>query len=96
MSFCVWCDKEFDKKSQKQIYCSTECRHQASKEKILERYHIEKRKKRKSRTRLCAGGCNTPLSVYNDSGLCSKCIVNKKRLNNFVKELKDYFDYEIQ
>ena len=38
MSFCVWCDKEFNKKSQKQIYCSIECRHQASKEKILERY----------------------------------------------------------
>jgi len=96
MYFCAWCDKQFDKKSQKQIYCDSECRHQASKQKILERYHIEKRKKRKSRVRLCAGNCGTQLSVYNDSGMCSKCNVDKKKINTFIKELKGYFDYEIQ
>ena len=96
MSFCTWCDKEFEKKSTKQIYCSIECRHEASKEKILERYHIEKRKKRKGKIRMCAGGCGTALSMYNDSGICDNCIVNKKKINSFIKELKGYFDYEIQ
>jgi len=94
MSFCTWCDKEFEKNSSKQIYCSVECRQEASKEKILERYHVEKRKKRKGKVRLCAGGCGTSLSMYNDSGMCDVCTVNKKRINGFVKELKEYFDYE--
>ena len=96
MTFCAWCDKEFEKKSTKQIYCSTECRQEASKQKILERYHIEKRKKRKGKIRLCAGGCGVLLSIYNDSGICSNCSINKKKINSFIKELKDCFEYEIQ
>lgn len=96
MNYCVWCDKEFVKNSTKQIYCSNECRQEASKEKILERYHVEKRKKRKGKKRLCAGGCGIQLSIYNDSGMCDNCEVNNKRMNNFMKELRDYFDYEIQ
>jgi len=96
MHYCVWCDKEFVKNSTKQIYCSTECRQEASKEKILERYHVEKRKKRQGKRRLCAGGCGTHLSIYNDSGICDNCEVNNKRMNNFMKELRGYFDYEIQ
>ena len=96
MSFCAWCDKEFEKKSSKQIYCSIECRQEASKEKILERYHIEKRKKRKGKLRLCAGGCGVSLSIYNDTGMCDFCLINKKRITVFLKELKEYFDYETQ
>lgn len=96
MHYCSWCDKEFTKNSTKQIYCSTECRQEASKEKILERYHIEKRKKRQGKKRLCSGGCGTQLSIYNDSGICDTCQVNNKRMNNFIKELRGYFDYEIQ
>ena len=95
MSYCVWCDKEFLKKSNKQIYCSTECRQEASKEKILERYHIEKRKKRKGKVRLCAGGCQTQLSIYNDYGICDNCQVNNRKMNNFIRELRGYFEYEI-
>lgn len=96
MHYCVWCDKEFVKNSTKQIYCSSECRQEASKEKILERYHIEKRKKRKGKKRLCAGGCGIQLSMYNDIGMCDNCEVNNKKMNNFIKELRGYFDYEIQ
>ena len=96
MDHCVWCDKEFNKKTSKQIYCSVDCRQEASKEKIIERYHIEKRKKRKGKVRVCAGGCGKSLSIYNDSSMCDTCQVNKKRVNNFIKELRGYFDYEIQ
>jgi hypothetical protein len=91
---CIWCGEEFHPNSAKQIYCSTPCRQQASKEKILERYHIEKRKKRKGKEKKCAGGCGTTLSIYNDSSMCDNCLVHKKKMNSFMKELKNYFDYE--
>lgn len=94
MSFCKWCDNEFEQNSSKQIYCSPVCRQEASKEKIFERYEIQKRKKRVGKNKMCAGGCGTYLSIYNDSLMCDNCQVNKKRFNNFIKELKGYFDYQ--
>lgn len=94
MMYCVWCDKDFEPASPKQIYCSAECRQEASKEKIIERYHIEKRKKRLAKKRICAGGCGTCLSIYNDSGMCDNCLTNKRKMKNFIREIKDYFDYE--
>ena len=94
MLLCVWCGDEFNPNSSKQIYCGHKCRSEASKEKIVERYHIEKRKKRIGKEKKCAGGCNTILSIYNDSGICDNCLVHKRKMNNFIKELKEYFDYE--
>lgn len=93
-SFCILCDAPFKPNSNKQIYCSAECRQEASKEKIIERYNIEKRKKRIGKEKRCAGGCGTLLSIYNDSGMCDNCIVNIKKMNKFIKEVKGYFDYE--
>lgn len=92
--FCILCDKPFIPNSNKQIYCSAGCRQEASKEKILERYNIEKRKKRMGKEKKCAGGCGTILSIYNDSGMCDNCLVHSKKMNKFIKELKEYFDYE--
>lgn len=92
--YCIRCDKEFEPNSNKQIYCSIECRQDASKEKIMERYHIEKRKKRQGKERRCAGNCGTVLSVYNDAGMCDNCLINHKKMNSFMRELKSYFDYE--
>lgn len=94
MIFCIRCDKKFFANSNKQVYCSAECRQASSKEKILERYHIEKRKKRIGNKKKCAGGCGTILSVYNDFSMCENCLVNQKKVLRFMKELKDYFDYE--
>lgn len=92
--FCIVCDSLFIPNSNKQIYCSAECRQEASREKILERYNVEKRKKRKGKDRRCAGGCNTILSIYNDAGMCDYCLTNNKKMQNFLKEVKGYFDYE--
>jgi hypothetical protein len=94
MLHCLSCDKGFKPNTTKQIYCSSECRQEASKEKILERYHIEKRKKRQGKEKRCAGGCETLLSIYNDSGMCDNCLTHKRKMKTFMKELKDYFDYE--
>lgn len=93
MSYCLWCDCPFTPSSSKQIYCGVECRQLASKEKIVERNKTEKIKKRVGKERDCAGGCGTKLSIYNDEGICDSCIEHKRKMNNFIKELKGYFDY---
>jgi hypothetical protein len=94
MAYCAVCDQEFNPNSTKQIYCSTECRQQASKQKITERYEKEKVRKRIGKTRRCAGGCGTVLSIYNDTGMCDNCLEHKKRVGSFMRELKNYFEYE--
>jgi hypothetical protein len=94
MWYCAWCDKEFQQSSAKQIYCSISCRQEASKKKILERYETEKIKKRVGKKRRCAGGCNTLLSIYNESGMCDNCVVHKKKMQLFMREIKEYFEYE--
>lgn len=93
-AFCNFCGEIFYRNSSKQIYCGPDCRQEASREKILERYNIEKIKKRVGKNKTCAGGCGTILSIYNDSKMCENCIVNNKKMNKFLKEIKDYFDYE--
>ena len=93
-AFCAFCGNIFYSDSSKQIYCGTECRQKASKEKIITRYNLEKVRKRIGKDRRCAGGCGTILSVYNDSKMCENCIVNNKKMNRFLKEIRYYFDYE--
>jgi hypothetical protein len=94
MEYCSYCDKEFIANSAKQIYCGAACRQLASKQKIIERYENEKIKKRIGKLRRCAGGCETLLSIYNDIGMCDNCIVHKKKMKSFMREIKEYFDYE--
>lgn len=91
---CQWCDNSFDTKSKNQIYCSIECRTIATKEKVLQRYKITKSKERVGKDRLCAGGCNTKLSIYNDNQFCDPCLINNKKLDRFLKDMKDYFKYD--
>jgi uncharacterized protein YmfQ (DUF2313 family) len=87
---CSWCNKGFSPTVSYQIYCSTDCRDSATKEKIAERQQFLKRKKRNQKTRHCAGGCGTQLSIYNDGELCDKCHVNVKQLKQKIKELKGF------
>ena len=94
MKLCSRCDNRFDPKVSYQIYCSLECRDLATKEKIHERYQITRRQKRKGKDRKCLGGCDTSLSIYNDSGFCSNCNVSKKAVAKMLKEIKGFFDYE--
>jgi len=91
---CEWCDNNFDTKSKNQIYCSIECRTEATKQKVVQRYKITKAKERVGKERRCAGGCNTLLSIYNDNNFCDTCLINNKKLDRFLKEIKDYFDYD--
>ena len=110
MKTCAWCANEFEPSVSYQIYCSPECREQATKEKIAEsellccrarsiekiaeRYHINRRKNRSKKERRCSGGCGTLISIYNENGFCTICMVNKRKVDKTLKEIRDFFDYE--
>ena len=94
MKQCERCDTKFIAKVSYQIYCSEECRSEATKQKIAERYQITRRQKRKGKDRRCLGGCGVKLSIYNDSGFCANCNVSKKAVDKMLKQLKGFFDYE--
>jgi len=94
MKPCFWCGNEFENSVSYQIYCSKECRELSTKEKISERYSINRRKNRVGKKRKCSGGCGTQISIYNDSGFCNICMVNKRKVDKMLKELKGLFEYE--
>lgn len=87
MKSCRWCNQPFETKVSYQIYCSSECRESATKEKIADRYAITRRQKRVGKTRLCKS-CSMALSVYNDDMLCDKCTINPQEVNKALKEIK--------
>jgi hypothetical protein len=97
VKLCSWCDKSFKPSVSYQIYCSLECRNDATKEKIIERHRILKRQKRKNKIRYCAGGCNIKLSIYNDTKYCDNCTSNSKEIDKKIKEIRMLMhDYEDQ
>lgn len=94
MKICDWCSEEFEPKVSYQIYCSVECREGATRNKIAERYQVNRIKNRSLKKRKCSGGCGTYISMYNDNGFCNQCMVNKRKVDQMLKELKGLFDYE--
>ena len=94
MKLCNRCDAGFEPKVSYQIYCGDACREEATKIKIAQRYQITRRQKRRGKKRHCASGCGEQLSIYNDSGFCSNCNVNKKEVDKMLKQIKGFFDYE--
>ena len=92
--FCKSCDIQFQTSNKNQIYCSAECRSNATKEKILQRYKVSKVKSRTSKSRKCAGGCGIEISIYNDIGFCNSCMMSKRKLDQTLKDIKGFFDYE--
>lgn len=94
MKTCGWCSQQFEPNVSYQVYCSVDCRELATRSKIAERYQVNKIKNRSNKNRQCSGGCGTQISIYNDNGFCNQCMVNKKKVNRMLKELKGLFDYE--
>ena len=85
MKYCQWCDESFVSNVSYQIYCSPECRTEATKEKIVQRYKVNRRNNRKERK---CKSCGTLLSIYNDDTLCSNCEINPTDVNKALKDLK--------
>lgn len=78
-----------------QIYCSAECREDATKEKILERHKAARAKKRNSKVRTCAGKCGQKLSIYNDYNYCENCFLDNKEINKKIRQIRMLFhEYE--
>lgn len=94
MKICSWCANDFVPSVTYQVYCSPECRDLATREKIAERYQINRIKNRSKRERRCSGGCGTIISIYNENGFCNNCMVNKRKVDKTLRELKGLFDYE--
>jgi len=94
LKLCENCDNMFKPKVSYQIYCGSECRDIATKNKIALRYNVTKTQKRIGKVRKCIGGCGVDLSIYNESGFCSNCNVSKKSVDKMLKQIKGFFDYE--
>jgi hypothetical protein len=94
LKLCSRCDNYFSPRVSYQIYCSEICREESTREKIAERYLVSRRQKRIGKNRRCLGGCDTSLSIYNDSGFCANCNVSKRAVDKMLKELKGYIEYE--
>ena len=87
MKNCQWCDAAFQPRVSYQIYCSDECREQATKEKIAQRYAMTRRNRMIGKPRKCKG-CGKPLSVYNDDNLCTTCVVDPTEVSKTLREIK--------
>jgi hypothetical protein len=94
MKTCSWCSSEFNPKVNYQIYCSVKCRELSTKEKITERYALNRRKARSGKSRRCAGDCGAILSIYNEKSFCDQCMTNNKKVEKMLRELRGLFDYE--
>jgi hypothetical protein len=92
--FCQQCDIQFSSNNKNQIYCSAECRGIATKQKIMQRYKVSKAASRVGKQRKCAGGCGTIISIYNDVGFCNICMLSKRKLDQTLKDIREFFDYE--
>lgn len=86
---CSWCDEQFSTSISYQIYCSVDCREQATKEKISERYALSRRKRLQLKDRRCKS-CNVRLSAYNDDPICQSCLVDPKEVSKTLKKIKGY------
>ena len=84
---CNWCSNSFEPNVAYQIYCSSECRAEATKEKIIERYNKNKRNNVKHKQRKCKS-CGSSLSVYNEDTLCSNCQIDPTDVAKALKEIK--------
>jgi len=95
MKTCQWCDDAFEPNVGYQIYCSPECRDQATKEKIAQRYIISRRNKMIGKKRSCKS-CGSQLSAYNDDVICQSCLINPKDVSKALKEIKGIADGKTQ
>lgn len=87
MKHCQWCDSPFESRVKYQVYCSPECRELATREKIAQRYAIEKRHRRMGQERRCKL-CESRLSAYNDDPLCFSCLINPVDVTKTLREIK--------
>jgi len=92
---CNWCDKQFQTELSYQIYCSAECREQATKEKIAEKYLRDRVKKRAGKIRPCKN-CGKNMSMYTEEVICQSCEINPDDVKDALKEIKGIINGKIK
>lgn len=95
MKHCQWCDNQFTTDIAHQVYCSAECREEATKEKIAERYEIIRRRRMFGKKRYCKS-CSSLLSSYNDDSLCGSCYINPDEVMQELKVIKRFMNGKIK
>lgn len=81
------CKKKFQPKTHNQKYCSDECCRTATNLKIKEKYY-KNRDRLRGKIRHCSiKNCNTKLSRYNESDICTAC--DSKKISKERQELLD-------
>lgn len=81
---CAWekCNVEYIPATSNQIYHSEECQRLATNARIMKKYY-ERKARLKGAVRICNGqNCNTILSRYNESPLCSACMEKEDKETN--------------
>lgn len=73
---CAWCNIEFEARRSNQIYCTSECCKKSTNQKVINRYH-ENKKRLEGAERLCEK-CDSKLSRYNSNKLCYICQESEK------------------
>jgi hypothetical protein len=86
---CRQCDKEFDGTSN-QVYCSADCRTQATKEAAIARKEERRRLRRKKASKNCIV-CGAKLSMYGYGNTCD-IHSNPKSLSPLLKKIRDYHE----
>jgi hypothetical protein len=66
------CGVMFIASTHNQKYHTDECCRRATNARLMEQYY-ERKARRQGRVRVCANGCGTRLSRYNDGKICQKC-----------------------
>lgn len=88
---CPECQVAFTTNRHNKKYCSKECCVRATNKAILQRYHENKKTKKKKK--LCQS-CGAELSTYNDGNVCSLCERREQDVKrvDLLKEL-GFFNY---
>jgi len=90
MKQCVWCQASFEPTTKSQIYCTEQCRVEATKHNQKIKYRERKLNQRKKKVRICLNDdCDNILSIYNDSKYCASCFFSEhvvlQELNNIKR-----------
>ena len=89
MKQCDWCRRSFEPAVSFQIYCSEECRAEATKHNQALKSKERKLNRRKQKKRICANSdCNNVLSIYNDSKYCASCFFSEHVVLRELDNLK--------
>lgn len=86
VKYCQWCDEGFDGPA-RQIYCSSECREEATKYAAAKK-RVERRRRRRASLNKKCKVCGARLSMYGDGDVCAAHNNDTRSFMRFLMEVK--------